>query len=175
MRWEKSSPECSAQGQVFHCKCRPSTANSETKVAVLLEMNRCTRFSLLSTPHSLSLASEQTLKISCCCCCRVLRHFLTSYVMSFTSDIEREKSDKFCSEVLILAWGSFTYRKSTTQDPQLYFPSKGSHTQDFYAQKKSIDPANLGSRGKYDKHWTTWVDLKRSMGPQRGGEESGFG
>ena len=27
-------------------------------------------------------------------------------------------------------------------DPRLYFHSEGSHTQDFYALKKSIDPAN---------------------------------
>ena len=65
---------------------------------------------------------------------------------------EHEKSDKFCSEALISAWGSFTCRKSTTWDPRLYFPSKGSHIQDFYALKKSIDtePANLGSSGEYD-------------------------
>ena len=52
-------------------------------------------------------------------------------------------SDKFCSEALISAWGSFTCRKSTTQDPRLYFPSEGSHTQDFYALKKSIDPGRI--------------------------------
>ena len=49
-------------------KGRSSTANSGTKVAVLLGMNRCGSFSLLSAPHSLSLslslslASEQILK-----------------------------------------------------------------------------------------------------------------
>ena len=79
------------------------------------------------------------------------RHFLTSSVISAASDIEREKSDKFCSEALILAWGSFTCRKSTTWDPRLYFPYEGSHIQDFYALKKSIEPANLRSRGEYDK------------------------
>ena len=42
---------------------------------------------------------------------------------------------KFCSEAVISAWGSFTCRKSTTRDPRLYFPSEGSHTQDFYALK----------------------------------------
>ena len=41
---------------------RSFTANSETKVAVLLRMNRCGSFPLLSAPHSLSLATEQTLK-----------------------------------------------------------------------------------------------------------------
>ena len=50
-----------------------------------------------------------------------------------------------------------------TRDPWLYFPSEGSHTQDFYALKNpstppGIKPANLGSRGKYDNHWTTGVD-----------------
>ena len=98
------------------------------------------------------------------CCCRVLRHFLTSKVISVASDIEREKSNKFCSEALISAWGSFTYRKSTTRDPRLYFPSEGNHTQDFYALKNpstpvGIEPAKLGSRGEYDNHWTTGVDL----------------
>ena len=34
----------------------------------------------------------------------------------------------------------FTCSKSTTRDPRLYFPSEGSHTQDFYALKNSIDP-----------------------------------
>ena len=52
---------------VLHHQCvlpkgRSFTANSGTKAAVLLGMNRCSSFLLLSTPHSLSLASEQTLK-----------------------------------------------------------------------------------------------------------------
>ena len=38
-----------------------------------------------------------------CCCCWVLRHFLTSQVISVASDIDRENSDKFCSEALISA------------------------------------------------------------------------
>ena len=71
------------------------------------------------------------------------------------------KSDKFCSGALISAWGSFTCRKSTTWDPRLYFPSEGIHSQDFYALKKSIEPANLGSRGEYDNHWTTEVDKEK--------------
>ena len=66
--------------------------------------------------------------------------FTTLLNISVTSDIEREKADKFCSEALILALGSFTCRKSTTWDPRLYFPTEGSHTQDFYTLKKSIDP-----------------------------------
>ena len=74
-----------------------------------------------------------------CCCCWVW-HFLTSKVISVASDIEREKSDKFCSEALISAWGSVTCRKSTTPNPQLYFHSEGSHTQDFYALKKIHRP-----------------------------------
>ena len=50
--------QCSALGQVFHCKlrhqgCRSSTTNSGTKVAVLLGMHRCGSFPLLSAPHSL--------------------------------------------------------------------------------------------------------------------------
>ena len=57
--------------------------------------------------------------------------FLTSKVISVASYSKREKSDKFCSEALISAWGSFTRRKSTTRDQRLYFPSEGIHTQDF--------------------------------------------
>ena len=53
--------------------------------------------------------------------------------------------------------------KSTTRDPGLYFPSEGSHTQDFYALKKSIEPTNLSSRGEYDDHWTTGVDVYVSV------------
>ena len=56
--------------------------------------------------------------------------FLTSQVISVAFYSEREKSDKFCSEAL----------SSVTRDPQLYFPSEGSHTKDFYALYKSIDP-----------------------------------
>ena len=54
--------------------------------------------------------------------------------------MEREKSDKFCSEALISAWGSFTCGKSTTRDPWMYFPSEGSHTRDFYALKNLSNP-----------------------------------
>ena len=58
-----SSSEWSVQGQVLHCKrrdlgCiyaegRSSTANSGSKSAVLLELNRCGSFPLHSAPHSL--------------------------------------------------------------------------------------------------------------------------
>ena len=48
---------------------------------------------------------------------------LTSQVISVAFYIEREKSDKFCSEAVISASGSFTCRKSTTGDQRLYFPS----------------------------------------------------
>ena len=65
---------------------------------------------------------------------------LTSQVICVAFYSELEKSDKFCSEALISAWGYFTCRKSMTRDPRLYFPSEGSHTQDSYALKKSIDP-----------------------------------
>ena len=49
--------QCCAQGQVLHCKlrhqgCNSSIANSGTYVAVLLGMNRCGSFPLLSVPHS---------------------------------------------------------------------------------------------------------------------------
>ena len=98
-----------------------------------------------------------------CGCCWVLRHFYTSSVISVSCNIDHEKADKFCSEALISAWGSFICRKSTTRNPRLYFPSEGSHTQDFYALKNpwtpaEIEPANLGSRGEYDNHWTIGFD-----------------
>ena len=64
---------------------------------------------------------------------------LTSQVISVAFYSEREKSDKFCSEALISVWGSFTCRKSTTRDPWLYSPSEGSHTQDFYTLRESIN------------------------------------
>ena len=75
-----------------------------------------------------------------------LMMLLTSEVISVSFYSEREKSDKFCSEALILAWGSFTCRKSTTRDPQLYFRSEGSHTQDFYALKNPSTLAGLNPR-----------------------------
>ena len=54
--------------------------------------------------------------------------------------------------------------KSTTWDPWLYFPSEGSHTQDFYALKNPstlvrFEPTNLGFSGKYYNLRTTGVDL----------------
>ena len=66
----------------------------------------------------------------------------SSQVISVTFYSEHGKYNKFCSEALISAWGSFTCRESMTQDPWLYFPSKGSHTEDFYSLKKSINPGN---------------------------------
>ena len=89
---------------------------------------------------------------------------LTSQVISVAFYSERENSDKFCSEVLISVWGSFTCNKPTTRDPQLYFPSEESHTRDFYDLKNPSIPAgfetkNLGSSGEYD-NGTTGVDRK---------------
>ena len=58
-----TSSECSAQGQILHCKrrnlgCssaegRSSTGNSGTKTAMFQGMNRCGSFPLLYAPHSL--------------------------------------------------------------------------------------------------------------------------
>ena len=101
-------------------------------------------------------------------CCWVLRHFLTSQVIGIAFYSEREKSDKFSSEVLISAWGSFTCRKCTTRDPRLYCPSEGSHTQDFfYLENPStparFEPANLGSSGEYDNHGITGVSSFKSI------------
>ena len=87
---------------------------------------------------------------------------LTSQAISVAFYGEREKSDQFCSEALISTRCSFMCHKSTTWDPWLYFPSEGSHTQDFYALKKSTDPGRVWTRveysGKYDNHGTTGVD-----------------
>ena len=70
--------------------------------------------------------SEQIMiPIRSCCCNWVLRLSLTSQFISVAFYSEREKSDKLCSEVLISVWGSFTCRKSTTQDPRLCFASEG--------------------------------------------------
>ena len=71
---------------------------------------------------------------------------LTSQVITAAFHSERENSDKFCSEALISAWISFTCRESTRRDPRLYFPSEGSHTQDFYALKKFVDPGRDRTR-----------------------------
>ena len=68
---------------------------------------------------------------------------VTSQIISIAFYREREMSEKFSSDALISALGSFTCRKFTTQDPLLYFPSEGSHTQDFYALKKSIDTSQV--------------------------------
>ena len=49
---------------------------------------------------------------------------------------------------------SFTCRKSTTWDGQLYFPSKGKRAEDFFALKNptasaGFEPANLGTKGQH--------------------------
>ena len=72
---------------------------------------------------------------------------LISQVISVAFYSERETSDKFCSEALISTCGSFMCHKSTTSDRRLYFPSEGSHTQNFYALKNlpttaEFEPAN---------------------------------
>ena len=61
--YSSSLLECSAQRQVFHCKLRYHDCSSAQKqifhrklrkqVAVLLGMNRCGSFPMLSAPHSL--------------------------------------------------------------------------------------------------------------------------
>ena len=90
-----------------------------------------------------------------CSCCWVLQHFLTSQVISVAFYIEREKSDRFHSETLISAWGSLMCHKSMKWDKRLYFPSEGSHTQQFYALKKSIDPGWVWTC-KPRVQWQVW-------------------
>ena len=65
---------------------------------------------------------------------------LLSEVISVAFYSEREKSDKFCSEALISAWGSFMCRKSSIRDSVLHFPSEGSHTHDFLRSEKIHRP-----------------------------------
>ena len=81
---------------------------------------------------------------------------LTSQVINVAFYSEREKYDKFCSEVLISAWGSFTCRKSTTRDQWLYFPSEEALKNP--STPAGFEAANLGYSGEYDNHWTTSVD-----------------
>ena len=70
---------------------------------------------LLRNPNvSFVVLCEVDLFLSCSCW--VLRCSLTYHVLSAAFYIEREKSDKFCSEALISAWSSSTCRKSTTRD-----------------------------------------------------------
>ena len=70
---------------------------------------------------------------------------ISGHCVAFYS--EREKADKFYSETLISAWGSFTCCKSTTRDPRLYFLSEGSLIQDLYTLKKIHRPRpSLNSR-----------------------------
>ena len=78
---------------------------------------------------------------------------LTSQVISVTFYNEHKKSNKFCPEALILAWGSFTCRKPMTWGPRLYFPPEGSHSQEFYALKKSIDHCRVWTREPRIQWW----------------------
>ena len=50
--------------------------------------------------------------------------------------------------------GSFTFRKSTTWDKRLYFPSEGRGAEDFFALKNPtasavFEPANLDTEGQH--------------------------
>ena len=100
------------------------------------------------------------------CCCWVL-HFLSILGHQRRFRLECQKGEKFCSEALISAWGSFRCRKSTTRDPWLSFPSEGSHTQDFYALKKSIDPGRDRIREPRIQEEEVWL-VPRSVAQPRG-------
>ena len=87
-----------------------------------------------------------------------LMTLLPSQVISVAFYSEHEKPNKVCTEALISAWGSFTCRKSTIRDSRLYFPTEGSHTQDFYSLKKihrprpDLNPRTSDPVAKYDNH-----------------------
>ena len=66
----------------------------------------------------------------------VVKNIRRKYVLFFAP----QNMTTLASEALISAWGSFTCRRSTTRDPRLYFSSKGSHIQNFYALKKIHRP-----------------------------------
>ena len=118
-------------------------------------MHNCDQWYLSAAPYDF---------LFCCCCCWVLRHFLTSQVISIASDIEREKSDKFSSEAPISAWGSFTCRKSTTRYPStalLPFQRKtyaGFLRSENPSTPIGFEPANLGSSGEYFSFYMAWND-----------------
>ena len=89
-------------------------------------------------------------------------HISATQVINVAFFIERGKSDKFCSEDLILATDYFTCRKSTTRDQLFYFPSEGSYIQYFYAIKNPstaarFEPSSFESSGEHDNYWTTEV------------------
>jgi hypothetical protein len=64
----------------------------------------------------------------------------------------REMADRFClgTQLPCNHKGSLTHCKSATRGKQLYFPSKGSHAEDFYTRKNptalaGFEPANSGT------------------------------
>jgi hypothetical protein len=71
--------------------------------------------------------------------------------------VGREMAGKFILKMpdfhVAFRW-SFTYRKSTTWDPQLYFPSEGRRAEDFFSVLKNptasagFEPAKLGFKGQ---------------------------
>ena len=86
---------------------------------------------------------------------------LTSQAISVAFYIEREKSDKFCSEAVISAWGSFTCRKSTAQDQRLYFSLRRQSYSEFLRSEKidrprpGLNPPTSDSLMSTYNYWTT--------------------
>ena len=94
---------------------------------------------------------------------------LTSQVIRVSFYSECEKSDKFCSEVLIAAWGSFTCRKSRQGTHGFTSLPKEVILRIFKLSKNpstpaGTEPANLGSSGKYDNHQGRHVALRWERG-----------
>ena len=102
-------------------------------------------------------------KGSRCCCAWVLRRSLTCQVISVAFYIEREKSGKFCSKVLISAkvllravklrhWTNGFSSLPKEVILNIFTLWKIPSTPDWF------ETANLGSSGQYDNHGTTGVD-----------------
>jgi hypothetical protein len=70
--------------------------------------------------------------------------------------------------------GSFTCRKSVTWDRRLYFPSEGSHAEDFFALKNlmasaGFKPKNLGTRSQHANPQTTEATKSHTYHTQQWG------
>ena len=99
-------------------------------------------------------------------CSWVLWRSLTSQAISVAFYIEREKSGKFCSEALISAWGSYSAVNVRHRTNGFTSLPKEATLRIFTLWKNpstpaEFEPANLGSSGDRDNHWTTGLVRNR--------------